>query len=232
MNDQVFANSSHPSSSPATGTSRQLQPSPFSIAAALLLASVCIATTAPAQDTPIPELHRRSADATTDSTPASPSTLPNAPAPVAPPRPIQASGIVLGAFCGAGASNSSIATKPTLGCGFGGDLLMIPVFFEFGVMGPQANRSYLTGYMSIDAKVPLRSVNSKYLPVLIGGYSRLFETGHALDYGVALSLPRRSPANDPEPRSLQVELRDYWTFAGPSQHNVMLRVGWLIGASD
>ena len=23
-----------------------------------------------------------------------------------------------------------------------------------------------------------------------------------------------------------------WTFANPNQHNVMLRVGWLVGASD
>jgi hypothetical protein len=56
-------------------------------------------------------------------------------------------------------------------------------------------------------------------------YSRLFETGHALDYGLALALP-------PFSKSLRVELRDYWTFANPTQHNVVLRVGWMGEESD
>jgi len=164
--------------------------------------------------------------------PAQQSPLPNAPQPTGSSAPLQAyEGIVLGAFCGTGASTSNSATKPTLGCGVGGDLLLIPVFFEIGVMAPQANRSYLTGYLSIDAKVPIGPVSHKWLPVLIGGYSRLFETGHALDYGVALAIPRVVPG-DPEARSLQFELRDYCTFANPTQHNVMLRIGWLLGASD
>jgi hypothetical protein len=132
-----------------------------------------------------------------------------------------------------GASTSSVATKPTGGCGAGMNLLMYaPFFFEIGVMAPQANRSYLTGYMSYDLKLPLRSVDKEYLPVVIAGYSRLFEIGHALDYGIALAIPRRGPKNDYGPRSYQFELRDYWTFANPNQHNVMLRIGWLVGGSD
>jgi hypothetical protein len=158
--------------------------------------------------------------------------LPNAPQPTVPSKPLQAyEGIILGAFCGAGASTSSSAIRPAAGCGVGGDLLLIPVFFEIGVMAPQANRSYLTGYVSIDAKIPIGPISRKWLPVLIGGYSRLFETGHALDYGVALAIPR-VVKGDPEARSLQFELRDYCTFANPTQHNVMLRIGWLLGASD
>ncbi len=110
------------------------------------------------------------------------------------------------------------------------NLMFIPfLFFEFGVMAPQAAHSDISGYISFDAKIPLAHVDTRYLPVLIGGYSRLFETGHAVDYGIALAVPRKS---DGEPRSYQFEFRDYWTFADPHQHNIMLRIGWLVGASD
>ena len=163
--------------------------------------------------------------------PDNPSQLPNAPQPVAQHYNQAYEGIVLGAFCGTGAGHSSIATRPTVGCGAGMNfLLYLPFFFEFGVMGPQADSSYVTGYLSFDLKIPPRPVERKYLPVLILGYSRLFETGNALDYGIALAISRKP--DDGEPRSLQIELRDYYTFASPNQHMVMLRVGWLVGASD
>jgi hypothetical protein len=106
-------------------------------------------------------------------------------------------------------------------------LIPIPVFVEVGLMAPQANRSYLTGYISVDGSVPLAPTSSKYLPMAIVGYSRLFETGHAFDYGLALALPRLHGKAD-DGRSLRIELRDYWTFASPSQHNIMLRTaGWV-----
>ncbi len=56
-----------------------------------------------------------------------------------------------GAFCGTGASTSRVQTIPTVGCGLGVTLVPLPIFFEFGVMTPQANRSYLTGYISVAA---------------------------------------------------------------------------------
>jgi hypothetical protein len=98
-------------------------------------------------------------------------------------------------------------------------------------MAPQANRSYLTGYVSVDGSIPLARPSSKYLPMAIIGYSRLFETGHAFDYGLALALPRFTKTTD-DSKSLRIELRDYWTFANPTQHNVMLRVGWMTAATD
>lgn len=131
-----------------------------------------------------------------------------------------------GVFCGGGASTSTAATTPTLGCGAGITLLPLPVFFEVGVMGPQANRSYLSGYISLDGSIPLAVSTTKYLPMAIVGYSRLFETGHALDYGLALALPRFGK-HKYESDSLRIELRDYWTFASPTQHNIMLRIGWM-----
>jgi putative flippase GtrA len=137
----------------------------------------------------------------------------------------------VGAFCGIGASTSPAASKPAAGCGAGMTLVPLPVFIEVGIMAPQANRSYLSGYISLDSSIPLMRSSSKYLPLAIVGYSRLFETGHALDYGLALALPRFSKHRD-DSKSLRIELRDYWTFANPNQHNVMLRVGWMGEEAD
>lgn len=133
----------------------------------------------------------------------------------------------LGVLCGVGASTSSVSTKPTTGCGVGATMIPWPIFVEVGIMAPQANRSYLTGYISVDGRIPLAPASLKYQPQAIFGYSRLFETGHALDYGLALALPRFHSKPD-DTRSLRIELRDYWTFANPAQHNVMLRVGWMV----
>jgi len=114
-------------------------------------------------------------------------------------------------------------------------LIPLPVFVEFGAMAPQANRSYLTGYLSVDDDIPLArersNRSSKYLPMALIGYSRLFETGHALDYGLALALPRLGKPKDPS-SSLRIELRDYCTFANPTQHNVVLRIGWMSEEAD
>jgi putative flippase GtrA len=137
-----------------------------------------------------------------------------------------------GAFCGTGASASSISVKPTVGCGVGIVFLPLPVFFEVGIMAPQANRSYVTGYISVDGSIPLAPSRTKYLPLAIVGYSRLFETGHSLDYGIALALPRPGKTHKDDSSSLRLELRDYYTFASPNQHNVMLRIGLMEPASD
>ncbi len=135
-----------------------------------------------------------------------------------------------GGFCGIGASTSLVATKPTFGCGAGMTLLPLPIFIEFGVMGPQANRSYLSGYLSLDGNIPLARTTVKYLPLAVVGYSRLFETGHALDYGIAVAMPRFTKPKDES--SMRIELRDYYTFASPTQHNVMLRIGWMVVEHD
>ena len=60
----------------------------------------------------------------------------------------------------------------------------------------------------ICSSFPLIRSSSKYLPMAIVGYRRLFETGHAFDYGLALALPRFSKHKD-DSKSLRIELRDY-----------------------
>ena len=85
-------------------------------------------------------------------------TLPATPAKVAP-APSSAGAYDwfgrAGWVCGAGASTSSVATKPTVQCG---GILSGPFFdLEIGVMGPQANRSAVSGYLSTNAWIPLIS---------------------------------------------------------------------------
>lgn len=133
-----------------------------------------------------------------------------------------------GLVCGGGASTSSVATKPTVQCG---GILSLPfVDLEIGVMGPQANRSSVSGYLSTNAFLPL--ISPKYwgnkfgLPLVVGGYTRMFETGNAVDYGLAFAHPIDSS------HSLQFEVRDYCAASNPVQHNVIFRMVWLTGLSD
>ena len=133
-----------------------------------------------------------------------------------------------GLTCGAGASTSSAATKLTVQCG---GIMVWPVFeFEAGVMGPQANQSAVSGYLSANAWAPLGSIrlshNRAGVPLATGGYTRMFETGHALDYGLGYAYPID------EAHSICFETRDYWAFSNPRQHNIVFRVAWLIGLSD
>jgi len=165
----------------------------------------------------------------------------SAPEPPAPPAPNSSApgGSYLyhwGIFEGAGVSTSAATGSkpvidPTGDWGAGLTLAPLPVFFEFGVMSPQANRSYVSGYFSLDGSVPLAPPGTKYRPMAIAGYSRLYETGHALDYGLARALPRLGKPRD-DSRSLRMELRDYCTFANPTQHNAMQRIGWMRPETD
>lgn len=137
----------------------------------------------------------------------------------------------LGWMCGAGASHSSAGTLPMTGCGAGITLVPVPVYVEAGVMGPQANRSSVSGYVSADMSIALVRRSQRYIPMAMFGYSRLFETGHSLDYGLAIVMPRwgrQKNAGD----SMRIEIRDYWTLANPAQHNVMLRLGRMAEETD
>jgi hypothetical protein len=169
-----------------------------------------------------------------------PANLPDAPKPqtqtstVEEAHPSDSYFYRMGVLCGAGASTSGGGTVPAVNCGAGMTiipwLIPWPLWVEVGVMGPQANRSAVSGYVSVDQDIPLAKT-TRVQPVALVGYSRLFETGHALDYGLALALPRLGKPKDPS-SSLRIELRDYCTFANPTQHNVMLRVGWMSEEAD
>jgi hypothetical protein len=155
-------------------------------------------------------------------------TLPNAPSKppaVSPDIGSYSYAYQFGLACGAGASYSSIATKPTVQCG---GLTICPLMeFEAGVMGPQATQSLVSGYLTANVWAPLGHPGSKHgVPIVTGGYTRMFETGHALDYGVGYAYPIDGS------HSIRLDARDYWTFTNPTQHNVLLRVVWLVGIPD
>jgi hypothetical protein len=132
-----------------------------------------------------------------------------------------------GLTCGAGASESTAAMKPTAQCGAIAGIMPF-VDLEVGVMGPQANRSQVSGYLSTNAVIPLMppEKTKQVLPLVVGGYTRMFETGNALDYGLAFAHPLDSS------HSIQFEVRDYWANANPAQHNIVFRVVWLVGVPD
>jgi len=130
-----------------------------------------------------------------------------------------------GLTCGAGATESSASIKPTAQCGA---LFSILPFLdlEAGVMGPQANRSAVSGYLSTELVLALGHQTKQGLPLFVGGCTRMFETGNALDYGLALSRTIDSA------HSIQFEVRDYWVNANPDQHDIVFRVMCLIGVPD
>ncbi|MDR3798927.1 MAG: hypothetical protein P4K93_12270 [Terracidiphilus sp.] len=204
-------------------------------AISLITAIVLCAGFAAAQTTQPPEA---SSPASQAQAPApTHSALPDAPTPqnsplaVYQPKANDSYNFHVGVLCGAGASTSAAATKPSTGCGVGMVLLPLPVFVEVGVMGPQAGRSNVSAYISVDESINLTKSTRKYVPMALVGYSRQFETGNALDYGIALALPRPGKPKDPS-SSLRIELRDYCTFANPVQHNIQLRVGWMSLETD
>jgi len=137
-----------------------------------------------------------------------------------------------GVACGGGASESSGATKPAVQCGAILGLSFLEI--EIGAMGPTANHNGVSGYLSTNAWVPLvrlrdvdKDMGNKHgVPVAIGGYTQRFGASNALNYGVGYVYPVD------EGHAIQFEARDYWTYASPSEHNVVFRVSWLLCIPD
>lgn len=95
-----------------------------------------------------------------------------------------------GLTCGAGATETTATVKPTVQCG--GIAGIMPFLdLEAGVIGPQASRSKVSGYLSTNVVIPLMAADKtrQALPLLVGGYTRMFETGNALDYGFDICAP-------------------------------------------
>lgn len=133
----------------------------------------------------------------------------------------------LGLACGGGATYSASATAPA---GLRG-LVLGAAFFdlEVGIQGAQAAPSSGSGYLSANAWFPLRSPQAKYgFPLLQGGYTRIFKSGSGVDYGLAYAFP----LDYSHSHSIQLEARDYWVFANPQQHDVVLGIAWLVGLPD
>jgi putative flippase GtrA len=133
-----------------------------------------------------------------------------------------------GLFCGAGSTSTQNSQKPAFICGAGMDFVPLPIFIEFGVIGPQAAGSKVSGYMSLDTNIGLAPAKTAYFPMAMVGYSLLFQSGSALDYGLAIGLPGAvKPRKRQRHDNIRIELRDYWIVGNQDQHNIMLRIGWI-----
>jgi hypothetical protein len=93
---------------------------------------------------------------------------------------------------------------------------------ESGYAGPWSNLKTGSGLLSLNY-VPSWKVDKKgcYIPFAVVGYTRLFEIGHAVNFGGGLDLR----LNDRH--AIRFEARDYYTPDRPAQHNVGFRIGWI-----
>jgi hypothetical protein len=66
----------------------------------------------------------------------------------------------------------------------------------------------------------------KLLPFATAGYTRLFGTGNAVNFGGGIDY-RLSQI-----QAIRMEVRDYYSFSSPAQHNIGLRIGFVIYLSD
>jgi hypothetical protein len=133
-----------------------------------------------------------------------------------------------GVVCGGGASRSVAETKPTAQCGVIFSMLLFD--FEIGGMGPMATPKGASGYFSTSFVVPLvawsRWGNPRGAPLVVGGYTHMFETENALDYGVAFERPID------QGHSVQFEVRDYWAYSEAGRRDVVFRIAFLDGIPD
>ncbi len=67
-------------------------------------------------------------------------------------------------------------------------------------------------------------------PYMTGGYSRLFRSGNAINYGAGLNLI--APSLAAKGYFFRVEARDYYTFTDQRQHLVSLRVAFCFNFPD
>jgi hypothetical protein len=113
---------------------------------------------------------------------------------------------------------------------------------EGGYLGPYSRLHAGSAFASVDymtsfgekAKGRTRSGTPywsdrgwKLLPFASAGYTKLFGTGNAVNFGGGFEyrLPNKISA-------IRAEVRDYYSFSTPPQHNVALRIGFVIYIGD
>ncbi|HVB07887.1 MAG TPA: hypothetical protein VNF00_02975 [Candidatus Acidoferrales bacterium] len=99
---------------------------------------------------------------------------------------------------------------------------------EGGYMVPWANLKAGSGFFSIDYMPSWHFGHAtpdatwKFLPYASAGYTQLFGTGNAVNFGAGADY------RFCQTQAIRVDIRDYYSFASPRQHNVALRIGWVI----
>jgi hypothetical protein len=120
---------------------------------------------------------------------------------------------------------------------FGGALeLTVPnTFFGFqlegGYVGPSSHMSRGSGVVSANYKPSWTITPCVEGACVVGfataGYTYLVGTANAINFGGGLEyfFPKR-------PQGIRVEVRDYANFTGPGEHNIALRLGWIVAFGD
>jgi hypothetical protein len=115
--------------------------------------------------------------------------------------------------------------------------------FEGGYLGPWSKPHIGSAFLSVDYMSAWhfgpsgsgRTANGtrywsdrgwKLLPFASAGYTRLFGTGNAVNFGGGIDYRLNNT------RAIRLEVRDYYSPSTPAQHNVALRVGLVIYISD
>jgi len=111
-----------------------------------------------------------------------------------------------------GASYDQTVFRGRAGSGF---------LFEGGYVGPWQSFKAGSAIFSANYIGGLTDRRRNRVAFFTGGYTRLFGTGNAINFGggVDFLLPRS--------KAIRVELRDYVQFSGRTSHNVGLRVGFV-----
>jgi|WetSurMetagenome_2_1015567.scaffolds.fasta_scaffold114828_3 hypothetical protein len=97
------------------------------------------------------------------------------------------------------------------------------LILEFGYAGPVNELGDGSALLSVNYAPELVLSHRKRLSLFAtAGYTRLFGTGNALNYGGGLNFYNKGGT-----RALRLEVRDYLRFAGFKEHSAALRIGYL-----
>jgi len=101
------------------------------------------------------------------------------------------------------------------------------ILFEGGYITPAKSFSSGSAIFSADYMGAFALKDSPIIPFFAGGYSRLFGTGNAVNYGGGADFL----LNGHKLRALRLEVRDYCRFSG-NRHNFGFRVGYIFYIPD
>lgn len=97
------------------------------------------------------------------------------------------------------------------------------VSFEAGYVGPVNDLGNGSALLSANIFPELILSHHKRITAFAtGGYTRLFGTGNALNFGVGFNFYIKD-----KKRALRFEVRDYWHAGGLKEHNAAFRLGYL-----
>jgi hypothetical protein len=101
------------------------------------------------------------------------------------------------------------------------------LLLEGGYVAPWSNFKAGSGIFSANYMTTWKTDRQeKLLPFATAGYSHLFGTGNAVNFGGGVDY-RLNNAH-----AIRIEIRDYYSFSEPRQNNVALRIGWVVYVPD